>query len=62
MLTFSNASKEGSGGFAVQFSDKVPRGCWSSADCMKSSTFRKVKATRLVLESYYDQTDNRNAE
>jgi len=35
----------------VQFSDKVARGCWSFADCMKSSTFREVRATRLVLES-----------
>ena len=52
-------------------SDKVASGCWSSADCMKSSTFRDVKAIRLVLESYSEvlrgkevlhRTDNRNAE
>lgn len=36
----------------VQFSDKVARGCWSSADCMKSSTLQEVKAIRLVVESY----------
>lgn len=35
----------------VQFSDKVARGCWSSADCMKSSTLQEVKAIRLVVES-----------
>jgi len=51
VLTYSDASGEGWGGFAVQFSDKVARGCWSSVDCMKSSTFREVKAVRLVLES-----------
>ena len=54
----------------MQFSDKVARGCWSSADCMKSSTFWEVKAIRLVLESYSEEvrgkevlhrTDNRNA-
>ena len=31
----------------MQFSDKVARGCWSSADCLKSSTFRGVKAIIL---------------
>ena len=55
----------------MQFSDKVARGCWSSADCLKSSTFREVKAIRLVLESYCEEvrgkevlhrTDNKNAE
>ena len=68
VLTYSDASW---GGFAVQFSDKAARGCWSSADCMKSSTFREVKAIRLVLESYCEEargkevlhrTDNKNAE
>jgi len=47
VLTYSDASGEGWGGFAVQFSDKVARGCWSSADCLKSSTFREVKAIIL---------------
>ena len=52
VLTYLDASGEGLGGFAEPFSDKVARGCWSSADCLKSSTFREVKAIRLVLESY----------
>ena len=47
VLTYSDASGEGWGGFAVQFSDKVARGCWSCADCLKSSTFREVKAIIL---------------
>ena len=55
----------------MQFSDKVARGWWSSADCTKSSTFREVKAIRLVLESYSKEvrgkevlhrTDNKNEE
>ena len=71
VLTYSGASGEGWGGFAVQFSDKVARGCWSSADCIKSSTFREVKAIRLVLESFCEEVrgkevlhriDNKNAE
>ena len=71
VVTYSDASGEGWGGFAVQFSDKVARGCWSSANCMKNSTFRKVKAIRLVLEScskevrgkeVLNRTANKNAE
>ena len=72
VLTYSDASGEGWGGFAGQFSEKVARGCWSSADCMKSSTFREVKAiSRLVLESYSEEvrgkevlhwSDNRNVQ
>ena len=59
------------GGFAVQFSDKATRGSWSKADSTKSSSFRKVKAIRYVLDSYCEElkgkdvlhrTDNRNAE
>lgn len=55
----------------MQFSDKVARGCWFSADCMKSSTFREVKAITLVLEFHckdvrgkkvLHQTENKNAE
>ena len=55
VLTYSDASAEGWGRFAVQFSDNVARGCWSSADCMKSSTFREVKAIRLVLGSFCEE-------
>lgn len=71
VLTYSDASGQGWGGFAVQFSDKVARGSWSCADSANSSTFREVKAIRLVLESYSEEvrgkevlhrTDNKNAE
>ena len=55
----------------MQRFDKVARGCWSSSDCIKSSTFREVKANGLVLESFSEvvrgkealhQTDSRYAE
>lgn len=71
VLTYSDASGQGWGGFAVQFLDKVARGSWSCAESVKSSTFREVKAIRLVLESYSEEvrgkevlhrTDNKNAE
>ena len=71
MLRYSNASGEGWEDLQCSFLIlKVARGCWSFAHCMKSSTFREMKATRLVLESYckevrgkevLHQTDNKNA-
>ena len=51
VLTYSDASGDGWGVYAVQFSDKVARGSWSSAKSVKSSTIREVKAITLVLES-----------
>ena len=39
----------------MQFSDKVARGSWSSVESLKRSTFRKVKAIRLVLELYSEE-------
>ena len=71
VITYSDASGQGWGGFAVQLSDKVARGSWSREESGKSSTFREVTAIRRVLESFADKvrgkdvlhrTDNRNAE
>jgi len=39
----------------VQFSDTVAWGCWSSTDCLKSSTLQEVKAISLVLVSYSEE-------
>ena len=71
VITYSDASGQGWGGFAVQLSDKVARGSWSGEESGKSSTFREVAAIRHVLESFADEvrgkdvlhrTDNKNAE
>ena len=71
VITYSDASGQGWGGFAVQLSGKVARGSWSREESGKSSTFREVTAIRRVLESFADdvrgkdvlhRTDNRNAE
>ena len=71
VITYSDASGQGWGGFAVQLSDKVARGSWSREESEKSSMFREVTAIRRVLESFADEvrgkdvlhrTDNRNAE
>ena len=54
-MTYSDASGQGWGGFAVQLSDKVARGSWSGEESRKSSTFREVAAIRHVLESFADE-------
>ena len=70
VITYSDASGQGWGGFAVQLSGKVARGSWSHKQSEKSSMFREVTAIRCVLESFADgdrgkdvlhRTDNRNA-
>ena len=71
VLCYSDACGHSWGGFAVQLSDKVARGSWSSADIMKSHSFQEVKAIMLILESYSEddkgkdvlhRMDSRNAE
>ena len=71
VITYSDASGQGRGGFAVQLNDKVARGSWSGEESRKSSTFREVAAIRHVLGSFADEvrgedvlhrTDNKNAE
>lgn len=71
VITYSNASGQGWGGYAVQLCGKIARGCWSREESIKSSTFREVKAIRLVLEfltnevrgkDMLHQTDTNNPE
>ena len=64
-MTYSDASESGWGGFAVQL------GGQSVKESKMSSTFRELRATSLVLQSFAPQlrgkevlhrTDNRNTE
>lgn len=55
VLTYADASGEGWGGVAVKFSDKVGTGCWSSADCTKSSTLRDSDSSPSCLLSLVAQ-------
>lgn len=61
----------GWGGFAVQIGGHAAVGSWSVDKSKKSSTFRELRATSLVLESFAPQlrgkevlhrTDNKNTE
>ena len=52
VLTFSDASEIAWGGYVVQLhGDRNAVGSWSAEESRKSSMFREIKATRLVLES-----------
>ena len=54
VMTYSDASNTGWGGYAVEIGDLSATGCWSEAECKKSSTWREIRGTRLVLESLLD--------
>lgn len=71
VTTYSDASGQGWGGFSVNINGEAAVGSWSDDEKAKSSTFRELRAIRLVLESYgkdlqgkevCHRTDNKNAE
>ena len=51
VLTFSDASSTGWGGFVVNAGQYVARGNWSGCEALCSSAFREIRAVRLVLQS-----------
>ena len=71
VLSYSDASGLGWGGFAVLINGKPALGSWSEDESGRSSTFSELRAIQYVLESYSDnlrgkeecnRTDHRNAE
>ena len=71
VLSFSDASESGWGGFTAQVGGKVAVGSWSLEEMGRSSTFRELRATRRVLEALaphlkgsevLHRTDNKNTE
>ena len=55
VLSYSDASGLGWGGFAVHINGKPAVGSWSEEESGRSSTFRELRAIRYVLETYsYD--------
>ena len=51
VMTYSDASSTGWGGYAVQIGEQSAISCWSETEVHKSSTWREIRATRLVLQS-----------
>ena len=71
VLSFSDASESGWGGFTAQVGGKVAVGSWSLEEMGRSSTFCQLRATKHVLESLVPHlegskvlhgTDNKNIE
>ncbi|XP_028405221.1 uncharacterized protein LOC114527722 [Dendronephthya gigantea] len=71
VLTYSDASDVAWGGYAVELGDQKAVGSWSKEESVRSSTFRELRAARLVLASLASQlagkevrhrTDNQGAE
>jgi hypothetical protein len=59
VLSYSDASDVAWGGYAVQLGDNKAVGSWSTEESTKSSTFRELKAARLVLESLVSQLEGK---
>ena len=71
VMTYSDASDVAWGGYAVELGGQTAVGSWSEEESRQSSTFREVRAARLVLESMAPKlegkevkhrTDNQGAE
>lgn len=52
VISYSDASSTGWAGYIVQLGQSVARGDWDDSDRDQSSTYRELKAVRLVLESF----------
>ena len=68
-VVYSDASSTGYGGFYVEHGGHIANGQWTEQAAQQSSTWRELRAVRLVLESFATKlssqrvhwfTDNQN--
>ena len=57
-VVYSDASNTGYGGYYVEHGGHVDNGQWTEQEAQQSSTWRELKAVRLVLESLVDKLRN----
>ena len=57
-VVYSDASSTGYGGYTVEHGNLVAVGQWSAEDSKQSSTWRELRAVRLVLESFQSKLEN----
>ena len=57
-VVYSDASSTGYGGYVVEHGNKVANGQWSPSEVVQSSTWRELKAVRMVLESFQSKLKN----
>ena len=57
-VVYSDASATGYGGYMVEHGSLIANGQWSPDEVAKSSTWRELRAVRLVLESFQNKLRN----
>ena len=57
-VVYSDTSSTGYGGYVVEHGNKVANGQWSPSEVVQSSTWRELKAVRMVLESFQSKLKN----
>ena len=57
-VVYSDASSTGYGGYVVEHDNLVANGQWSTDEASQSSTWRELRAVKLVLESFQSKLEN----
>ncbi|XP_065915901.1 uncharacterized protein [Dysidea avara] len=57
-VVFSDASDTGFGGYTVEHGGLIASGQWTKEEAQQSSTWRELRAVRLVLESFGPKLQN----
>ena len=57
-VVYSDASSTGFGGYCVEHGDQVVTGQWSKEETSQSSTWRELRAVRLVLDTICQKVKN----
>ena len=57
-VVYSDASSVGFGGYCVEHGDQVVTGQWSEEETNQSSTWRELKAVRLILHTICQKVEN----
>jgi len=57
-IVYSDASATGFGGYTVEHGNLVANGQWSAEEATQSSTWRELRAVRLILESFQGKLAN----
>ena len=57
-VVYSDASHSGYGGYMVEHGCQVAHGLWTIEEALESSTWRELRAVRLILESLVPKLQN----
>ena len=57
-IVYSGASNMGYGGYTVEHGGQIANGQWSKEEAAQSSTWRELRAVKMVLESFESKLQN----